>query len=258
MTRLLLFVAVTISLSGCFSSGDGARRPIPADEARRDPLNPAVWVEGGTVVTGNDAWNLDENHHSSPYSTLDEDPGVWSLAGFWIQEHEVTNLEYARFDPEHSYGPSLADHPVTSVTFGQAMAYARYLGGTLPTEVHWEFAARGPERREYPWGDSPPSCDLAHYRDCEPMSTVSAKARTGDVTPHGVYDLAGNVREWVTPIWYDPTRHGENIEIRRMKGGSFAHPSFFLRGAAVTNNFRRNEQWEYVGFRVAWIGSTAE
>ena len=132
------------------------------------------------------------------------------------------------------------------------MAYAMYVGGTLPNDVQWEFAARGEERRTYPWGHASPTCDLAHYADCEPRGTVPVMSRPGDVTPEGVHDLAGNVREWATPVWFDPSRYPENHEARLLKGGSFRHPAFFLRAAALTKDVRAEHGWDNVGFRVAW------
>lgn len=225
-------------------------------EALRDSLNPAVWIEGGTFVSGSDDWDA-YYPPGSPFSKVDEDPRRWTVDGFWIQEHEVTHQEYARFDPGHVVGAGEERRPVTGVTWAEAMAYARSLGGTLPSEVHWEFAARGPARREYPWGDYEPTCERAHHLDCEPYAPVDAGARAGDVTPDGVYDLAGNVREWVMPVWFDPDRHPVNHEARRLKGGSFAHPAFFLRSASVTNGLAAHQEWDYVGFRVVWAMTSA-
>ena len=232
----------------------GAPSPPPAG---LDPGNRAVWIEGGRFVAGSDDW--DESFPAtSPFSRLDEDPREATVEGFWLQEHEVTNEEYRRFDPGHVHAEGTDRSPVANVTWGQAMAYARSLGGTLPTEVQWEYAARGPERREYPWGDEPPTCERAHYDECEPRTTVEVMSRTGDVTPQGLYDLAGNVREWVKPIWFDEARHPVNPDAIRVKGGSFAHLDFFLRGAAVTRYLGVDYNWDNIGFRVAWPSTWPE
>lgn len=239
--------------SGCSDRPDRGMR-VPAsllETGTDDGLNPGVLIEGGTFLSGSDDFDADFPV-GSPFSKEDEGPHWWTVESFWIQEHEVTNEEYRRFDARHEFPPGEERLPVVNVTWREAMAYAASVGGSLPTEVQWEFAARGTERREYPWGNAVPTCELAQYRDCDPAGPTVAMARPGDATPEGVYDLAGNVREWVTPVWFDPERHPVNHEALRLKGGSFAHPSFFLRAAARTKYFPTDYQWNNVGFRVVW------
>ena len=112
-----------------------------------------------------------------------------------IQEHEVTNAEYRRFDPNHDRSAP-DDHPVVNVSWYDAMAYAAWLGGSLPTEAQWEFAARGKEGRTYPWGEEAPTCDRANFMSVAPECLPVKTGREGGKTPEGVYDLAGNVWEW--------------------------------------------------------------
>ena len=238
--------ALGIALVGCWEDEEDA-----GAIARSDPSNPAVWIEGGTFLTGSDE-REGEIPRASPYSRADEQSGLWTVLGFWIQEHEVTNEEYTRFDPAHDFPPGQERHPVADITWREALAYARSLGGRLATEVEWEFAARGTERREYPWGDQEPTCEITHYVECEPKGTIPVMTRLADVTPEGVHDLAGNVREWVMPVWFDPARHPVNRDAIKVKGGSFAHLAFFLRAAAVTNGLLPSYSWDNIGFRVAW------
>ena len=218
---------------------------------RSDATNRRVWIEGGSFVAGSEPDDADAPA-ASPYSRADESQGRWSVGSFWLQEHEVTNEEYHRFDSAHAFPPGTERHPVVDVTWREALAYAQALGGTLPTEVQWEYAARGPEGREYPWGDEAPTCERTHYVECEPRGAVEVMSRPGDVTPEGVHDLAGNVREWVKPIWFDDARHPVNPDAIRLKGGSWAHLSFFLRAASVTNYIAADYSWDNIGFRVAW------
>ena len=246
------FPAVTFSgLLGVALVGCGSGLEDPGAVARSDARNPAVWIEGGTFVAGSDDGEGDVSR-ASPYSRTDEHPGAWTVQGFWIQEHEVTHEEYARFDSTHEFPVGQERHPVADITWRQALTYARSLGGRLPTEVEWEFVARGVERREYPWGDAEPTCQLAHYVECEPRSTLPVMARPAGATPEGVHDLAGNVREWVMPVWFDPARHPVNRDAIKVKGGSFAHLAFFLRAASVTNDLPALYRWDNIGFRVAW------
>lgn len=222
-----------------------------AEWAEADPLNPRVFVPGGRFRSGSED-HREYAPEGSPFSKFDEEPTTWTVPDFWIQQHEVTNEEYARFDTTHSYAPELARHPVVDVTVREAIAYAHFLGGQIPNEALWEFAARGTEGRVYPWGDEAPDCSKAHYLECETRGTVEVDTRPAGRTPSGIEGLAGNVREWVTPVWYDLSIHPLNSNVIRLKGGSFAHPDFFLRSASVTRRFSPDYAWNNVGFRVVW------
>jgi formylglycine-generating enzyme required for sulfatase activity len=216
-----------------------------------DPGNRAVFIHGGTFATGNSEPDPDVNP-ASPFSTADESVRHVTLLGFWMQEHEVTNEEYRRFDPGHEFPAGMEHHPVVDVTWLEALAYAESLGGSLPTESQWEFAARGTNSRRYPWGDAEPTCERAHYAGCEPRSTIAVMSRAYGATPEGIHGLAGNVWEWVMPDWFDPERTPVNRASRRQRGGSFAEPAFFLRAANRNNDFYAGYRSDSVGFRVVW------
>ena len=249
----MLVAAFGFSLAACSERGEArvtGRQPPPAS----DPANPAVWIEGGSFTSGSDDWDLDVPA-ASPRSRLDEYPRSHTIEGFWLQQHEVTHEEFRRFDPGHVFPPGAERHPVVNVTWREALAYASWLGGTLPSEAQWEYAARGSERREYPWGDDPPTCETTHWDECDPRRTVEVMSSAGDVTPDGVHDLAGNVREFVKPIWFDEDRHPVNRDAVRAKGGSWQHLAFYLRPAAVTKYLEAESRWANIGFRVAWPAS---
>lgn len=235
-----------------FNGGPGkaASRPPPTPGVV-DALNRAILIEGGTFISGSDDWDT-LVAPGSPYSKRDEYPRPRTVRSFWMQEHEVTNEEYRRFDAGHAFSSGEERHPVVNVTWREAMAYAVSVGGSLPTEAQWEFAARGSERRKYPWGDSEPTCERVHYGSCDPRGPIEVMARWEGATPEGIYDLAGNVAEWVTPIWFDPGRTPVNDDSRRLRGGSFLSPPFALRAADRVRYLRSSFESEDIGFRVVW------
>ena len=140
---------------------------------------------------------------------------------FYIDRTEVTNAQYAVCVmqgkctlPESSksntrtsyYGNAEYDnYPVIYVDWNQAMAYCEWRETRLPTEAEWEKAARGGlEGKNYPWGDEAPGCakgakNGAKFIDCPSMDSVevSSFAPNG----YGLFDMAGNVWEWVQD-WY--------------------------------------------------------
>jgi len=134
-----------------------------------------------------------------------------------MDRFEVTTSAFRRFvqatgygaDPraiEAAHAPRL---PVTWVDLADASAYCAWVGGRLPTAVEWEFAARGTAPRRFPWGDTPPDGTRGNFCDLrcpEAWATPdhddgwAARAPVGSfpagVTPRGLEDLSGNVREW--------------------------------------------------------------
>lgn len=237
---------------GSFNDGPGeVAIRSPPNTGAADLLNRRILIEGGTFTSGSDDWDT-VVASGSPYSKRDEYPRRRTVRSFWMQEHEVTNEEYRQFDAGHAFASGEERHPVVNVTWREAMAYAVSVGGSLPTEVQWEFAARGSERREYPWGDSEPTCDRVHYRSCDPRRPIEVMARPAGATPEDIYDLAGNVSEWVTPIWFDPGRTPVNDDSRRLRGGSFLSPPFALRAADRVRYLYSGFESEDAGFRVVW------
>jgi formylglycine-generating enzyme required for sulfatase activity len=117
-----------------------------------------------------------------------------------------------------------AEHPVNCVDWAMAQGYCRFAGKRLPTEAQWEYAARGPDGRLYPWGDALPTpvsvnaCGgecaswakeqqltlqaLPNYDDRHP-ATAPVKSFPRGRSPYGAYNLTGNVWEW-TATWFAP------------------------------------------------------
>jgi serine/threonine-protein kinase len=93
---------------------------------------------------------------------------------------------------------------VVQVSWHAASEYCIAQGKRLPREAEWELAARGTERRVFPWGAEAPACDGVTFArgpklPCESQGAHPSDVGTSrvDVTPEGVHDLGGNVAEWV-------------------------------------------------------------
>ncbi|MEE2645063.1 MAG: SUMF1/EgtB/PvdO family nonheme iron enzyme [Myxococcota bacterium] len=94
------------------------------------------------------------------------------------------------------------DLPISCVTWSEARAFARWVGGELPSESQWVWAARGPASRRYPWGAEPLSCERVRSRSLERRCPESADCPLKPVcsfpaghSPEGLCDLAGSLRE---------------------------------------------------------------
>lgn len=123
-------------------------------------------------------------------------------------------------------------HPINCVGWATAMAFCVWDGGRLPTEAEWEFAARGrrlagvPYPRAYPWGDERPmatprgACDRAQVGECSGEDGAATRRVGSFAATEGLYDLIGNVQEWVadSPAEYNDPRCWGEI------GGSFMNP----------------------------------
>lgn len=96
------------------------------------------------------------------------------------------------------------DHPVNCVSWTQAREYCHRIGGDIPTEAQWEYAARGMDGRTYPWGNDAPSAQLCwRGGGVSRSSTCPVRSFPSGNSPFGIYDMAGNVIEW-TIDWYGP------------------------------------------------------
>lgn len=117
-----------------------------------DSLNRPIFVQGGTFLRGSHHPGKSSNP-ASPFHTGDEDPvRRVGVAGFWMQEHEVTNEEYRRFDPTHEFPSGRERHPVVDVTWREAMEYALSVGGRAGLTGRPRGAYRGRASGRSPTG----------------------------------------------------------------------------------------------------------
>jgi formylglycine-generating enzyme required for sulfatase activity len=108
--------------------------------------------------------------------------------------------------PAESYGDNFSgdDQPVVGVNWDQAQAFVKWVGGRLPTEAEWEYAARsGGKKQNYPWGDKEATCERAVIDNgCGRNSTWPVCAKPAGNTKQGLCDMAGNVWEWVQDVYH--------------------------------------------------------
>ena len=172
---------------------------------------------------------------------------------FSMDTHEVTVEQYAAFlqtkgiDPPSGWKtmnqPAHHKRPVANVDWRDAVAYCTWAGKRLPTEAEWEKAARGTDGRIFPWGNDPPTplhanfgkTDWNNHRVLAPVGTLK-----NGKSPYGIYDMAGNVREWVSD-WYgqdyytnSPARNPTGPasgESKVLRGGSWGSDAQQLRSS---------------------------
>ncbi|MBI3755123.1 MAG: SUMF1/EgtB/PvdO family nonheme iron enzyme [Deltaproteobacteria bacterium] len=154
------------------------------------------------------------------------------LKGFYMDKYETTNMQYKTFVDAAGYPPPPTweggkyaagqdNHPVNNVTWFDAHGYCTWAGKRLPTEEEWEKAARGPDGNKYPWGNE--------YDEKKANLNKGATSPVGsyetDKSYYGVYDMGGNVMEWID-AWYKPYpgNKAENKDFgetsRILRGGS--------------------------------------
>ena len=152
---------------------------------------------------------------------IDEDPSyILDLEDYYIDQYEVTNVNYkACVDaggcqppismtsgvgnttrPDYYENPRYDNYPVVHVSWDMAQTYCEWRGARLPTEVEWEKAARGTDARIFPWGSTMVDSTFANY-DLALGDTWMVGSYENGQSPYGIYDLAGNVDEWVAD-WY--------------------------------------------------------
>jgi len=180
---------------------------------------------------------------------------VWSDEGWaWLQSTEDA---WPVLSKSHAPEVQGANQPVVSVTFYEADAYATAHGSRLIRTDERLWVVRGEERRPYPWG-APFGEGHANTRE-EAVGRASAVGMfTGDQTPEGVYDLAGNVAEWtgddeVDYVDFDAVDEGEEPPIRNCRTihpGAWNQPALAAWAKAKALVVPES-RWTALGFRLA-------
>ena len=193
---------------------------------------PMVWAPSGSFTMGSQDYGDERPPHPQ------------TLTGLWIDKLQVTNELFARFLNEYgrltddqdnslinissefcgivagrefSPKPGREEHPVVGEIWYGAVEFAKRYGLRLPTEAQWEYAARGPEALEYPWGnewDAMKCCNAANHGVGNPPTMEVGTIPAGK-SWCGAMDMVGNVWEWISRG--DPQAAGS----RELRGGSW-------------------------------------
>jgi iron(II)-dependent oxidoreductase len=225
--------------------------PDPAPRPRSARADGIMLIQAGAFWMGSDADAPDERPMHRVY-----------VRAFWLEREKVTNRELARFldahglrspegeeyfDPDDpdarvhrragrfTADPGFEERPAVEASWFGARDYCLWRGRRLPTEAEWEKAARGQDRRRYPWGDAPPGPELAVF--ARPRgATDRGDRRAAGESPYRVQDLLGNLREWTAseyrpyPYRADDGRETEAPRAPRVvRGASHDDPPEGLR-----------------------------
>jgi formylglycine-generating enzyme required for sulfatase activity/energy-coupling factor transporter ATP-binding protein EcfA2 len=225
-----------------------------------EPLLGFVAIPDGPFLMGsNPKQDKQAGDREQPHHTV-------ALPHYYIARYPVTVAQFRAFVEHSGHQPDderslqgLANHPVTFVTWHDALAYCRWLTERiqrgdgipeavaqqaqkegwevrLPSEAEWEKAARGSEGQIYPWGNDWRE-DHANTRETGMNSLSAVGSFPQGVSPYGCLDMAGNVWEWTRSCWgevvsepgfpypYNPTDGRENLAtsdnvLRVLRGGS--------------------------------------
>jgi len=234
----------------------GQRQSQEKPAAPKPPLGSMVVIPAGEFTMGSQDGDADER----PAHKV-------SVDSFSIDVYEVTVGEYADFlrsggghlppDWEKMNQMKYQKHPVMGVDWADAAAFCKSVGKRLPTEAEWEKAARGTDGRLYPWGNDPPTSRHANYGrngSNDYAALVPVGTFEDGKSPYGIYDMAGNVWEWVSD-WYDSDYY-KNSPQQNPEGlptGGFK----VIRGGALNTSARTlrssDRYWDPPSFRSLYL-----
>lgn len=205
----------------------------------------------------------------------DEKPMHFAFTpAYFIDKYEVSNAKYMEFVQATGHSkPSFwrddnfnqPDFPVVGISWHDAMAYAKWKGGRLPTEAEWEKAARGNDGRLWPWGNVWDKGFFLYFvnifgdQDNYPFTAPVNYFQSG-ASPFGLFNTAGNVWEWCLD-WYEAEYYRTSPEInpegpkglmkmKVLRGGSWVNDIDSVQVVHRARNFPEIKN-EIYGFRTA-------
>lgn len=221
---------------------------------------PMIHIPGGQFT-----YHATHRWREGGFILFDEGPRTVDMQPFLIDQYEVTNRDFLRFIEASNYRPAVthnflrhwalgfpeqfANHPVVWVSLEDAGAYATWASKRLPSDMEWQWAAQGNDKRSWPWGNTfdPLLCNS------DTPGTTSVTAYTGNSSPWGVCDLVGNVWEWTNTVCTDGWHRW-----CLLRGGSYYQAKgsmWYAEGGAQTVHHHHKFLLMYPGLdRCATIG----
>jgi len=301
ITSLIIFFLMLIFVVGCVPATPASEKtPLTIPSASGPPKG-----LGDTKVASKDDVIMDYVPAGpfimgTEHGLTDEQPAhIVSLDAFWMDQTEVTNALYSKCveagrckkpaDLTYYDDPAYANHPVSSVSWTEAVTYCTWVDRRLPTEAEWEKAAiwdpTNNQKLVYPWGDQY-QCSMGNFDDETDLDasvmqdgsmSCDGFAKTAPVgsfpqgaSPYGVLDMGGNVWEWVHDAFIEVDPFNATIqnyyaispsvnpmgvdpaitEYRSMRGGSW-NWTFGYGRSAYRLWFGKDDHYDAVGFRCA-------
>jgi len=271
--ELISIPADTFTMGYSWSEGGGGSEEYPAHPVKINSFN----IYKYEVTCAQYKQFIDEGGYS--------DPEWWDSSGWmWKENNEITAPAQWN-DPEFPCGDDFPNYPVIGVTWYEAMAYANFVGRTLPTEAQWEYVARGtlgtdedsdgyPEGYKFPWGNEFFMDDEIHcnylYESGDPCGddgfdkTAPVGSFPNGASIFGAMDMSGNVAEWCMD-WFDNTYYWEHPfdnptgpetgTQKSVRGGHYlltagmATPGFYHRTSA-RDKLQPHDSRYFIGFRL--------
>ncbi len=258
--------------------------PVDPDEVVMISKDTAYVDENGTIVR-----QTIERPLSSLYDFLNTYiVRVYPDTTCWV--NDFTNANNEAYMKLYFSSPTYNEYPVVGVTWEQAEAFcawrtdyllrgmgpqARYIQRyRLPTEIEWEYAARGKEGNPYPWqgeeSKNEKGCFFANFKPDQGNYTddgnlITSKAGIYGANSNGLFDMAGNVAEWTNTVYtesgvdamadlnpelrYNAAKEDPYILKRKsVRGGSWKDPLSVIRSAWRSWEYQ-NQPRSYIGFR---------
>ena len=185
------------------------------EDIRTTQLEEITWKDGSKMLRiPSGSFEMGDQFNDGPI--YEKPVHTVEISSFYIDVYEITNAQYDKFIKETTYNEPVfwgdpdfngPDQPVVGVTWYDAMNYAIWAGKRLPTEAEWAYAVRGGQtNKKFPWGNGEPNIpdvdgnyitsqyvgingSADGYRYTSPVGSFPPNG-------YGLYDLAGNAREW--------------------------------------------------------------